>query len=116
MLVTSVEASKPLTLVSCRNIGIFATKALQAPAASAYHNQAITLADDGLSYNGCNRVLQERLGYLPHANDVQVRCVSSVVVRAGARAHDKTVQQSGARYDIPAFKELDPGLQSWETG
>ena len=108
----SMDASKPLPFISCKDIGFMVCMAFQLLDAPAYHNQAITLAGDNLTYDGCDQAFRARLGYpMPTTFKFIARPLLSRLIPDMALT-TKWYNEVGCDVDIPALKKLHPGLQS----
>ncbi len=58
----NVVGSRPLQLVSAKDIGVFAAKALMEPASPAFHNKALSLAGEELTQAQASKVFEKVYG------------------------------------------------------
>jgi len=104
--------SKPLQLVSLKDIGHFGAAALLE--AEKYKGQAIGLAGDELTLDEACKVFRETMGYeMPKT----FRFVGAMIkfMLKEVREMMGWLETSGYKVDIPALRKSYPGLQDFST-
>lgn len=113
----TLPPSRKLQLVSVRDIGLFAAKALILPT-SYHHNTAIGLAGDELTYDEAReiyyRVAQEQ-EELPQAWWVVGWVVRRLFAARDVGAMFSWFEKKGYGVDIVALRMEEPRLQDFET-
>jgi hypothetical protein len=114
MLASTWKIKNPdnkMQLIACRDIGLIAALCFRSPA--EYDRRAIGLAGSDLTYAEASAVFAEKTGLpeMPEAyhflSQTLLWMVPDMDKMFGWMATD------GYRADIPALKELHPGLLSW---
>lgn len=101
--------TKPLALVSTVDVGHLAAQSFLKWCYPAFHNQALTLAGDHLTFAHACRICKQRRGY-------DLPCVPELVARVLGRDSALTEQVLawcdllGFSSDVPALRRLHPGL------
>ncbi|KAI9830398.1 MAG: hypothetical protein M1826_004821 [Phylliscum demangeonii] len=109
----SMSPTTPLASIATSDIGFFATQAFLHPDDATYHNAALSLAGDNLSFNQTDAVFQRVLGHgIPTTFGI---CVKALLRFMGDLSiMYKWFDDVGYDVDIPALRKLHPGLLSWE--
>lgn len=107
----SYLGSKPLPLIACKDIGIFAAKAFVSPSAPEFRNQAITLAGDDLSPEQAAQLFRQRMGYnLPETFHFIATLLLWFVPEL--KIMTNWFNEVGYNVDINAVKKLHPEVLS----
>jgi len=101
---------KPLQLISCRDIGLFAARAFMDP--EAYNGRAISLAGDELSLKQAKGVFKEAVGYeMPETFGLVGSGIKFMVKEMGHMF--KWFKDVGYGADIPSLRKEEPQLQDF---
>ena len=104
-----LKPSKPVQFIACSDIGFFAAQGFLQSASPEYHNKAISLAGDEQTFDGCNRIFKEKLGFaLPTTFEFFARFVRWMLTELHVMF--RWFDEKGFGADIPALKKLHPGL------
>lgn len=102
--------NKPLQLVSCRDIGIFAARAFDDPA--AYKNRSVSLAGDELTLDQMRKSFKDTMGSdLPETWGFVGPTVKYMVKEMGTMFDWFKID--GYNADIQALRKEEPRLQSF---
>lgn len=108
----SLSPTTKLQLVSTRDIGLFAAKALTDP--SAWSGKAISLAGDELTLDEVRSVFRKVKGKdLPQSWAILANLVLWAVGDVGLMF--KFFEKEGYGADITALREMEPSLQNFES-
>jgi hypothetical protein len=111
-VLAGVETSKPLQMVSLRDVGYFGAAALLEP--DRYSGQAIGIAGDELSLNQARKVFQETFGYkLPEIYGFVRRLLRFMF--QDVREMTDWVARVGYKVDIPTLKATYHDLRDFST-
>jgi uncharacterized protein YbjT (DUF2867 family) len=111
-VLAGVETSKPLQMVSLRDVGYFGAAALLEP--DRYSGQAIGIAGDELSLNQARKVFQETFGYkLPETYGFVRRLLRFMF--QDVREMTDWVARVGYKVDIPTLKATYHDLRDFST-
>jgi uncharacterized protein YbjT (DUF2867 family) len=103
---------KPLQLISCHDIGVFAARAFADP--EAYKGKAISLAGDELTLEQAKKVFKETLGYdMPETFWFVGSGIKFMVKEMGTMF--AWFKDEGYGADIPALRKEEPRLQDFGT-
>ncbi|KAI1760484.1 NAD(P)-binding protein [Hypoxylon sp. FL1150] len=113
----TMPSSQKLQLVSVRDIGLFAAKALLNPDASGYRNRAVGLAGDELTLDDARAVFKRVSGGadLPQAWYVVGWGVRNVVAGRHVGKMFSWFERGGYGVDVAALRAREPRLQSFEA-
>jgi len=101
--------NKPLQLVSCRDIGLFAARAFNNP--SAYTNKAVSLAGDELTFEQGKKVFKDTLGYnIPETYSFVGSAIKWSSKEMGTMF--KWFGEEGYGANIPELRKEEPRLQN----
>ncbi|KAH9241435.1 hypothetical protein K456DRAFT_29877 [Colletotrichum gloeosporioides 23] len=108
----TMPRDRKLQLVSARDIGVFAARALM-EGPDGWGGRAIALAGDEISFAEAEETFEKVVGRaMPQTWTVVGRAVRWAVEDAG-RSMD-WFEKEGYKADIEKLRELEPGLQTWE--
>ena len=107
-----LPSDRKTQLISARDIGIFAAKALLDP--DVWAGEAVSLASDELTYSQFRDIFKKAIGKdLPEANWLVARGVMWWVEEA--RTSFEWFDKFGYKADIEFCRQKNPGLQNWEA-
>ncbi|KAF4637312.1 hypothetical protein G7Y89_g773 [Cudoniella acicularis] len=102
--------SKPLQLISTRDIGLFSARAFQHPA--QYKNKAVSLAGDELNLTQAKKVFKDTLGYdMPETWGFVGSGLKWMISELGTMF--KWFADQGYGADIASLKKEEPKLQNF---
>ncbi|KAK1838559.1 NmrA-like family protein, partial [Colletotrichum chrysophilum] len=108
----TMPRDRKLQLVSARDIGVFAARALM-EGPDGWGGRAIALAGDEISFAEAEETFEKVVGRaMPQTWTVVGRAVRWAVEDAG-RSMD-WFEKEGYKADIEKLRELEPGFQTWE--
>ncbi|RDL36181.1 Uncharacterized protein BP5553_06793 [Venustampulla echinocandica] len=103
---------KPLQLIATHDIGLFAARAFENPA--AYKNKAVSLAGDELTLAQGKKVFKDTLGYdMPETFGFVGSGIKFMVKEMSTMF--RWFKDEGYGADIPALKKEEPRLQNFST-
>ena len=103
--------SKPLQLISCTDIGIFA--AMCFCSSDEWDQKALGLAGSEVSFADANKIFKEQTGLdgMPETYEFLSKGLTWMIKDVSTMFEWFANEGYGA--DIPALKKLHPGLMSW---
>ncbi|KAI8718431.1 NmrA domain-containing protein [Fusarium sp. LHS14.1] len=106
-----MPADRKMQMISTRDIGIFAAKALLNP--EAWAEKAIALAGDELNFSELQDVFQRTVGE-PLPQTYRVLSYPVLWIVSDASKSFEWFRTAGWDADIPSLREQEPGLQTFE--
>lgn len=111
-----MPSSRKLQIVSVRDIGLFAAKALLHPDSPEYRGRAIGLAGDELTLDEARAIFRRVAGReLPQAWSVVGWAVRNVLAGKHVGTMFAWFERAGYGVDVAALRAREPRLQDLET-
>jgi hypothetical protein len=106
------HGSKPLVLISTRDIGIFAAQAFSSP--SSYNNICLSIGSQALTYNQGARTFKEVVGSeMPTAPAFIVALLKLLI--SDLRKMHGWLTEKGSVVDWEDMRRRNPGIMDFET-
>ncbi|KAK1687983.1 hypothetical protein BDP55DRAFT_658278 [Colletotrichum godetiae] len=111
---TMPAGGRKMQLVSARDIGLFAARALTEGPEGGWGGRALGLAGDEIGFDEAEEVFERVVGQkMPKTWGVVGRAVRWAFEDAGRSM--EWFEEEGYRADVVMLKGIEPRLQSWET-
>ncbi|KXH57001.1 nucleoside-diphosphate-sugar epimerase [Colletotrichum salicis] len=111
---TMPPGGRKMQLVSARDIGLFAARALTEGPEGGWGGRALGLAGDEIGFDEAGEVFERVVGQkMPRTWGVVGRAVRWAFEDAGRSM--EWFEEEGYRADVKMLKRMEPRLQSWET-
>ncbi|KAL8949464.1 MAG: hypothetical protein Q9222_004430 [Ikaeria aurantiellina] len=112
MTKVGLKPGKPLQYIAVSDIGYFAAQAFLQPQDPKFHNRAINLAGDELTFAQLDEVFVKRLGYpVPTTFEFLARFMKWMISELNIMY--KWFDEEGYGVDIPELRKMHPGLKTF---
>jgi hypothetical protein len=106
------HGSKPLVLISTRDIGIFAAQAFTSP--SSYNNISLSIGTQALTYDRGAKIFKEVVGSeMPTTQAFVVALLKWLI--ADLRKMHNWLTENGSVVDLEDMRSRHPGMMDFET-